>query len=579
MRLSPGRRGMLDCCGYAVLLLSAIAVPAAGSQGSAFTELAFLESPQPPLGVPGSPDDSRTTAAPSQVQQPNSKPDAKQPADAAADPDRCITIAEMADRDQDFERNQALLSSPNICMRKVQFSEGTLRWTMQIIQNRKNPNGYFWFVPHDDENVAFDTAAYGVTNYGGTVVAIDTGGGRYNGPQDPNRNFDAGDAAARKCKDQVARSPIYTKRILEYLQGRSIIALHSNKPEGQISIRVKMGSNTNYPARAPLPTQLPDHTVVFVASTAPPHADPELFSFVSKLNNAGLNVIYETVSPNNNDCSMSNFAALTKIRNYVNLEVVRGDRAGQKLVLDTVMPFLKQGIGPLVAPPAQVPAPPPGPVSSEESQPQVIPPGRPDSIRRGRKQQGTQSASRNTPAASSGEPQEPQGAAAPIRPSAASTTSDNQGGAEASAPEQAKPAAPEKTASTNIPPDAQPQTANPVQVSPSSAKPPANPAAGAPRALNYTIQLGFGATEEEAKRTKQKKMQKVALRDEEVVIRPTINSPQPTYLILYGAFATRSEGASRCKELNLSNDDCWVIKNTPSEPGSTAKPGAVPPRP
>jgi hypothetical protein len=549
MRLSPSR-GMLDCCGYAVLILSAAAMPAAAGQRSAFTELAFLESPQPPLGAPGSPDDSQTTAAPSPGAQPNNKPAAKQPVDAAAEPDRCLTIAEIADLDRDFERNQALLSSPDLCMRKVQFSEGALRWKLQIIQNRKNPNGYFWFVPHDDENVAFDTAAYGVTNYGGTVVAIDTGGNRYNGPQDPNRNFDAGDAAARKCKDQVARSPIYTKRIVEYLQDRSIIALHSNKPEGQISIRTRMGSNTNYPARAPLPTQLPDHTVVFVASTAPPQADPELLSFVTKLNKAGLNVIYETVSPNNNDCSMSNFAALTKIRNYVNLEVVMGDRAGQKLMLDTVMPFLKEGIGPLTPSPAAQPpapvltAPPPAAaVTSEAPQPQVSP--RPHSIRKGLK---PPDASQNTAAASSSEPQ----GGTPARPPLAS---DNQAGAEASAPDSAKPGAPEKTASANIAPDAQPRPASPVQSSP-SAKLAATPTAGAPR---FTIQLGFGATEDEAKRTKQKKLQKLALRDEEIVIRPSINSPQPTYLIQYGAFATRSEGVARCREMNLSDGECWVV--------------------
>jgi hypothetical protein len=552
MRLSPNR-GMLDCCGYAFLVLSAVAVPAAADQPSAFTELAFLESPQPPLGVPGPPDDSRTTAAPSQGPQPAGKSPAK-PADAAADPDRCLTIAEIADLDRDFERNQALLSSPDICMHKVQFNEGALRWTMQIIQNSEKPNGYFWFVPHDDENVAFDTAAYAVTKYGGTVVAIDTNGNRYNGPQDPNRNFDAGDAAARKCKDQVARSPIYTRRILEYLQDRSIIALHSNKPEGKISIRVKMGNNTNYPAHTPLPTQLPDHTVVFVASTAPPQADRQLASFVSKLNNAGINVIYETVSPNNNDCSMSNFAALTKIRNYVNLEVVRGDNAGQKLLLDTVMPFFKEGIGPL-APIPPTPSPPGATVTSEEPLPQVKPPTH--SIRKGLNQPKTQSAGQNAPAAPSGELQElPQGGAA-VRPSSG-LTNDNQPRAEASTPESAKPGAPEKTASANVPSNPQPQPTAPVQISPSSAKPPVNAAAGAPRAMNFTIRLGSAPTEAEAQRAK-KRMQKLTLRDDEIVIRPATNSTSPVYLILYGAFATVSEGTSRCNELKALGGDCLVI--------------------
>jgi hypothetical protein len=295
MRVSPSA-AIRNCCGAAVLVLCAIAMPATNA--------------------------------------------------AAADLALCLTVAEMADLDQDFERNRVQLSSPKLCMQKVQFDEGELQWTIQIIHNRAKPNGYFWFVPHDDEDVAFDTAAYAVTKYGGTVVAIDTGGNRYNGPQDPNRNFDAGKTATRQCEDQIARSPNYTSTILGYRRKRPIIALHSNKPDGDISIRTESKTHTNFPAATPLPTQLPDHTVVFVASTAPPQANRKLGSFVSKLNNAGLNVIYETVSPDDNDCSLSNFAALTGIRNYVNLEVVAGDGAGQKLMLDTVMPLLKARTGP-----------------------------------------------------------------------------------------------------------------------------------------------------------------------------------------------------------------------------------------
>jgi hypothetical protein len=295
MRWSPGA-GLRNCCGTAALVVAASALPAGNA--------------------------------------------------SAADLKLCLTIEEMADLDHDFERNQALLSSPKLCLQKLQFDEGDLQWTIQIIHNRAKPNGYFWFVPHDDENVAFDTAAYGVTKYGGTVVAIETGGHRHNGPQDPNRNFDAGKTATRKCDDQVAASPRYTDFILGYRRNRPIIALHSNKPDGDISIRTESKTHTNFPAPTPLPTQLPDHTVVFVASTAPPQADPKLGSLVSKLNKAGLNVVYETVSPDDNDCSLSNFAALTGIRNYVNLEVVMGDGAGQKLMLDTVVPLLKASTGP-----------------------------------------------------------------------------------------------------------------------------------------------------------------------------------------------------------------------------------------
>jgi hypothetical protein len=86
-----------------------------------------------------------------------------------------------------------------------------------------------WIVPHDNEGDAFDTAVYGVRTYGGTVVAVKTGGKRMNGLQDPNRNFDIG--GGEQCPRQVARSPDYTKRVMRWWDGSApILALHTNEP-------------------------------------------------------------------------------------------------------------------------------------------------------------------------------------------------------------------------------------------------------------------------------------------------------------------------------------------------------------
>jgi hypothetical protein len=74
-----------------------------------------------------------------------------------------------------------------------------------------------------------------------------------------------------------------------------------------------------------------------VASKLEPRQDQELYSVVKLLNGAGINVMYEQVTPARNDCSMSNYAALNGIRNYFNLEVEHGDSTTQKLMIDIIM--------------------------------------------------------------------------------------------------------------------------------------------------------------------------------------------------------------------------------------------------
>jgi hypothetical protein len=264
---------------------------------------------------------------------------------------RCRSVAEITDRDGDFTRNGPALSSPNLCLMEETFNEGPLVWRLQIIQNKTSPQNYLWFVPHDNENVAFDTAVFGVAKHGGTVVAVETGGSRFNGPQDPNRNFDAG--TGRKCPQQIAASPRYTAAVTKWRSNNApVIALHSNERgysgdghggAGGISILKPLPGSTPYPAPNPLRTRSPSDSIVFVAS-ASRGGDPGLLSFIAAMNNAGLNVMREFVSARNNDCSFSNYATLTGIRKYVNVEVVHGDRAGQKKMLEVVLALMSGNV-------------------------------------------------------------------------------------------------------------------------------------------------------------------------------------------------------------------------------------------
>jgi hypothetical protein len=262
-------------------------------------------------------------------------PDGRPPAPATAPViEGCVGINEIEDRDGDFQRNRAALSDPTLCLRQDVFDEGE-HWVLQIIQNRRDPGRVLWAVPHDNENDAFDSAVYAVRRYGGTVVAVETGGRRLNGRQDPNRNFDIGTGS--RCPQQLVPSPIYTERFMRWwTPGAPIIALHTNARGGGISVAQPAPNARPFPAPQAL-GKVPDHTVVFVASTLPPEANPALRAQVDALNRNRVNVLYELVSEQNSDCSMSNYAALKRIQNYFNVEVVQTDGTGQRQIIDVLM--------------------------------------------------------------------------------------------------------------------------------------------------------------------------------------------------------------------------------------------------
>lgn len=279
--------------------------------------------------------------------------------------DVCLSPEGLFDEDGDVARNRTALASADLCLRLEVFTEGSLRWVLQVIQNKKRPGGPLWAVPHDDEDVAFDSAVRAVLRYGGTVVAVERNHDRYNRPvsgkkkQDPNRNFDTGEGS--KCRLQLARSRNYTRRFLKWLpKGQPIIALHTNKkgydivPEpdedkskGNVSIGIerKPDSNiTEFPAPRPIRARSQDDTLIYVVSRQPAGSDRRQTNFVEALNRNGIHVLYEHVEEN--DCSMSNYAAFKRIP-YVNIEVVDDDDTGAQLrMIDEVMKLMRQGLGP-----------------------------------------------------------------------------------------------------------------------------------------------------------------------------------------------------------------------------------------
>jgi hypothetical protein len=142
-------------------------------------------------------------------------------------PDTCFPTNAF-EADPDVSRNQVSLSSKDICIKHDDFEEAGQSWHLLIVQSRTKPGNVFWVVPHNNEHSGFDTAVFGLSQFGGTMVAVRTGGQRCNGMVDPNRNFD--DGIGPNCKNHPKRSPLYTEHILRWRsKDAPVIALHSNE--------------------------------------------------------------------------------------------------------------------------------------------------------------------------------------------------------------------------------------------------------------------------------------------------------------------------------------------------------------
>ena len=56
---------------------------------------------------------------------------------------------------------------------RIEFRDDRTFWRLYRIDNQRKPHGPLWFVPHDNENAAFQAAVYAVRAYGGQVIAVE----------------------------------------------------------------------------------------------------------------------------------------------------------------------------------------------------------------------------------------------------------------------------------------------------------------------------------------------------------------------------------------------------------------------
>ena len=237
-------------------------------------------------------------------------------------------------------------SLQGLCVNLLGFKEGRLNWKMLLVFNPKAPHRAFWFLPHDNENSAFSSAVYATRKYGGGFLSVLTGDNRYFRGQDPNRNFS--DSTVRVCSKQLAPSPIYTSVVFSIIDsfrgaGMPYLALHNNTNGGGISALKSSKYTKSFLAYSVEQVRrgiglADEDSLVYIAGSSftPPT------SKISILLGLGLNVKYEIVNSNSNDCSMSNYVVIGRgSSNYYNIEAQHGKSATQKRMIDLLMRIVR----------------------------------------------------------------------------------------------------------------------------------------------------------------------------------------------------------------------------------------------
>ena len=260
------------------------------------------------------------------------------PAELVARAD-CLPIAKVTDKDGDFERNAQVLSSPGLCIAQEKFKERRRSWTIHTIASPRP--GPLWAVMHDDENVAFDNAVQALKAYGGTLVAVETGGKRNQDGIDPNRNFSDDEISCKKLgKSASPRFTAVFKKLID--PGQPIIAVHNNHDGpvptgglGHVSMKTVPKSMRKSPSEDPDGPLAGDRALLLLAAWDPVGAAIE--NSMDGYSANGINVVLEPVEPGEGDCSLSNYAVLSGHQHYANVTVDHDEGEKQMKIIDLIV--------------------------------------------------------------------------------------------------------------------------------------------------------------------------------------------------------------------------------------------------
>lgn len=265
----------------------------------------------------------------------------------------CTDPASVADRD--IARNlKTFAANPNLCISEERVSEHGRTWHMVVITNTAAKRGPVWAILHDNEDSAFDAGLYSVGRYGGKMVALETGEQRSFKGQDPNRNFGTTKAITSPCRAMAKKpAPEFTKALNRHFNRKyPVLTMHSNENgyvgnggAGHISAARSSATMTGMMSTKPRRGLSDEDNALLTAGTQPFSMNRSAQQLQAYMNELGINMIYEHVKTNTNDCSFSFHVKLNNLGDYYNIEVEHGHVEEQKTILDALMAYI--GVRPI----------------------------------------------------------------------------------------------------------------------------------------------------------------------------------------------------------------------------------------
>ncbi len=229
--------------------------------------------------------------------------------------------------DADLPRNEDAILAAGLAVETA-----CVPWTSAAcapVQTVTAPSpGPMLLVLHDNEDAAFDAGIRAIAQFGGTLIALESGERRRHDGVDPNRVFGRDGYAPFTAWVDALNAP-----------GEPVIALHNNKDghgaeRGVISV-LRWLSGT---AIRSFDHGSDEDNLVWMAGTAPLEQNALAGTLRAHLERLRINFVYETVDTNR-DYSLSNHAALQD-QPYYNVEAEHGALLAQTDMLSVLLTFL-----------------------------------------------------------------------------------------------------------------------------------------------------------------------------------------------------------------------------------------------
>lgn len=241
--------------------------------------------------------------------------------------------------DRDVAKMAETIIASGLCVRSQSVQDGRRGWRFTVLDTGRP--GPHLFLPHDNEQESFIVALEVILQRGGLVVAVEANENRNFAGVDPNRHFGLPKTETRSCKSFGPKYTAYTVQLFGETQ--PVITLHNNRDGGSVSAdprkqtrkdRRRMG------AKAQRLSNDPDN-FVYVASRVGYSKKGRITRLFDTLVAQGVNSIFEYVTPENNDCSLSNFIALNySERVYVNVEAQHGALNPHRMITNRVLDII-----------------------------------------------------------------------------------------------------------------------------------------------------------------------------------------------------------------------------------------------